>query len=912
MATGTRLFGRDRELAVLGDAIARARAGRRTAVVIEGEAGIGKSRLLTEALASLRDPEDAVGVGHGVELFDGQVPYATIADTLRTLARGLGDAQLRSAAGAYASALAPLAPAVDADPAARTDVDRMRLLPAYVHTVETLATDRLVWIVVEDLHWSDTSSLDLLGYLVRVTDASRLLVLASIRTNDPATDRARADYVDSLTALDGVVRLHLEALDPQETAALVADLTGRTSDDADVVRLAALGQGNPLQTEQLVDALHSGRPTETNHAMEARVRELDPAALRVVQLAALGDGHLFQHLLEQVYAAWPPGDVPWAVARQAALGSGLLTYDVEAREFTFSHALLRQAAESTLGPVDRIDGHRLWAEALAAPRLHRASSPPDPRLLVAVAGHWARTDSDTEAFASALEAADVANRLGASDTAVDLLLRAWSLWDHVPDPEACTDLARDDVLRELCAATIPADRISEAIAVLDREIEGTPRHVEQMRSLHLRLTRAELSERLGAPMDSLLYQEATGAINDLRRAPPTPLKGPALSALGWYLRWRDPDLSGDVFAEAAEIVWQAGPRAHFPYESAVGVTKPLGQGDFEASLAWIDDALARANSVYDASSLVCTRASVMLNAGLTRRAADAADEAVSMFPDPRLAGAMWGLVALTAFEPHLAVGNWASVYRGGFLEACAGLEVEDFEVTIWLECHQARFACARGDVAAAAAHAAVAREMLPDEAAAHLTHRRPARVAQAESAFRAQGRFGEALGHLDPLLDEPALPQLPGLWTAVLPAARIAADDRTRTDRQMSGIRRAAQRLPQNAPLFAACRLQTDADLARAEQLDDVPTWERVRDAWHDIDHVPHLGWAYLRLAKARVQTGDKADGAECLAEAWQIARRLGAVPLRTLRWTSPVRHTSPSELVNRPRDPAFRRCCRG
>ena len=169
--------------------------------------------------------------------------------------------------------------------------------------------------------------------------------------------------------------------------------------------------------------------------------------------------------------------------------------------------------------------------------------------------------------------------------------------------------------------------------------------------------------------------------------------------------------------------------------------------------------------------------------------------------------------------------------------------------------------------------------MLPDEAAAHLTHRRPARVAQAEVAA-AQGRFGEALGHLDPLLDEPALPQLPGLLDRVLPAARIAADDRTRTDLQIGRIRRAAERLPQNAPLFAACRLQTDADLARAEQLDDVPTWERVRDAWHDIDHVPHLGWACLRLAKAHVQTGDKAAGAECLTEAWQIARRLGAVPL--------------------------------
>ena len=114
--------------------------------------------------------------------------------------------------------------------------------------------------------------------------------------------------------------------------------------------------------------------------------------------------------------------------------------------------------------------------------------------------------------------------------------------DHVPAARPLTTLDRDDLLRELCAASIAADRISAAIALLDREIERTDRHTDPLRHLHVRLTRAELAERIGAPLDFQLYEEATASVDALREAGPSPLKGPALSALGWYLRWRDPDL----------------------------------------------------------------------------------------------------------------------------------------------------------------------------------------------------------------------------------------------------------------------------------------------------------------------------------------------------------------------------------
>ena len=97
-----RLVGRTQELSWLGEAVERARSGARTVAVVEGEAGVGKSRLLREAVAAYRTPKDSVGIGFGVELIGGEIPYGIATDLLRTLVRDVGVEQVREAAGAYA------------------------------------------------------------------------------------------------------------------------------------------------------------------------------------------------------------------------------------------------------------------------------------------------------------------------------------------------------------------------------------------------------------------------------------------------------------------------------------------------------------------------------------------------------------------------------------------------------------------------------------------------------------------------------------------------------------------------------------------------------------------------------------------------------------------------------------------
>ena len=173
--------------------------------------------------------------------------------------------------------------------------------------------------------------------------------------------------------------------------------------------------------------------------MLARIRRLDPDTLRLVQLAALGEGHLEHRLLARAYDA-PEAAFDTAVDR--GLQVGLLEYRPEDREFGFAHPLLRQAAEATLAPGDRLRGHRRWGEVLSSAEAHHD----DPRLLIAAAHHWAATDDDAETFMASLAAARETRRLGAATETADLLLRAWELWDRIPDAEALADRPRDDLV----------------------------------------------------------------------------------------------------------------------------------------------------------------------------------------------------------------------------------------------------------------------------------------------------------------------------------------------------------------------------------------------------------------------------------------------------------------------------------
>ncbi|HEX5917820.1 MAG TPA: AAA family ATPase, partial [Nocardioides sp.] len=296
---GGRLVGRVAELDRIAGAVTSARGGTSRCLLVTGEAGIGKSRLVTEAVESLDDA--LVLTGHAADMSTGEIPFGVVADTLRDLTRVAGADVLLPA---ERDALAPLLPG--AAPGGR--VERVQLLSTFLDLLERLASQRLVVWVVEDLHWADSATRDLVGLAARTLPAG-LLILGTVRTDDPErtpeAEAAVTSYVAGLARTPGCEVLPLTRLSADAVQQQLRDLLG-SRPSADLAgRVEQLSDGIPFVVEELVAA--AGRPELSTVAAVAagRLGTLSPDARRLVEAAAVGEGHLRIGLLEQVLDATP-------------------------------------------------------------------------------------------------------------------------------------------------------------------------------------------------------------------------------------------------------------------------------------------------------------------------------------------------------------------------------------------------------------------------------------------------------------------------------------------------------------------------------------------------------------------------------------------------------------------------------
>ena len=762
-------------------------------------------------------------------------------------------------------------------------MDRVRVLPAYLATIETLASDRLVWLVVEDLPWVDAPSRDLLSYLAHGLHHAHLLVLATVRTNDPATDTDIGALVDALTALDGAERLALSPLGPLDAAGLVADLTSESAPAEAVDRVVAAGQGSPLLLEQLVAAGLDSAASSTapvSRPMLARIQRLDPDTLRLVQLAAVGDGLLSHRLLRAAYAAPEP---TFDEAVERALDAGLLRFLHEDRSYTFAHPLLRNVAEDTLAPGDRLRAHRRWGEVLSAEENHHDEA----RLLVAAAHHWHAADDDTESFRAALTAARVTFSLGAANETADLLLRAWQLWDRVADPAARSDRTHDDLLLDLQNALENAGRIGEAVDLLERELDRASHEADALRTLCLRLNCADTAEVMGRPPGPEVYADAPAAARELLAAPARRLLLLALNAIGYEFRWTEPELSYRLHAKALQDSWQVGCSDEIVWAAGVMVDQLVTRGRHDEAMDVCEEASRACVGVLDHMAVENSRAFALGESGQFRAAAAQSKRTLARLPDPSLKPLEWSFAATAAAEWLGALGEWDQVAT--LLAQCADLEGDQWAHRLWALTASSEFACARGDIEKAARLADQAwEEICPGEESRWFMVRLPVRQARS-SVAAARGSYNVAIGLLLPMLVIPGIETEARLWSAAQIAAGAAGDWADTVTNALadpsasettSVISAAIERLPRTGPYLTARYLQARADLARAKKVATPDTWAEVREAWRELEHVPAVGWASLRLAEALLRAGERSATTEPLMEAWDISRRLGARPL--------------------------------
>ncbi|WP_369269058.1 AAA family ATPase [Streptomyces sp. R11] len=423
----TPLIGRDGELARLFTALERARDGEARAVLISGDAGVGKTRVLDEVAGRAARDGMVVLTGHCVDLGDVGLPYLPFTEVLGVLA---GDERFADVLTAH--------PVVGRLLGGGTDAvsDRLRLFEGVAGLLADLADVAPVLLVLEDLHWADQSSRDLLRFLLSRgllqrqaggAPAHRLAVLASYRADDLHRRHPLRPLLAELVRLPVVERLELRPMADTEVARLVRAVQERPLPDSTVRRIVERAEGNAFYAEELVAATDTeacGVPSGLADVLLIRFEQLSDTTQQVLRTAAVAGRRVEHDLLRGAVGI---SEEELESALREAVGRQLLVSG-DGDTYAFRHALAREAVYADLLPGERARLHGAFARLLAG------RGRPD-ETAAERAHHYRESHDLAEALAASLEAADQAHRVGAPAEELRHLESALDLWSSV-EPSA--------------------------------------------------------------------------------------------------------------------------------------------------------------------------------------------------------------------------------------------------------------------------------------------------------------------------------------------------------------------------------------------------------------------------------------------------------------------------------------------
>ncbi|OXS32273.1 hypothetical protein CHR28_26795 [Streptomyces sp. XY006] len=917
--------GRAEELGALHDALVRSREGEPQALLIGGEAGVGKTRLVEEFTAAARRHGAVVALGGCVEIGADGLPFAPFSTALRALRRAL-PAELAAAAAGQEEQLARLLPELGEAGSGRHDEDGMaRLFELTARLLERVAAEHTVVLALEDLHWSDASTRHLLSYLFRTLRTGRLVVLATYRSDDIHRRHPLRPLLAELDRLRTVRRLELARFTRDEVCLQVAGILAHEPDPDQVDAIFARSDGNAFFVEELAVAAHegcsTGLPDSLRDLLLVRVEGLPESAQQVARIVAEGGSTVEYRLLAAV-ARFAEDDLIEAL--RAAVNAGILTPAPGGDGYRFRHSLVREAVSDDLLPGERSRLNRRYAEALET----------DPGLVPAdqratrLASYWYHAHDAAKALPAVLDAAVEARRRHAYSEQLRLLERAMELWDSAPEavratlrpadhaevyppslperrggtPSGCdpatTALSHLDLLAEaavagrLCGERERALKITKrALRLLDEDsgpATGSPPRAngrDPQRAAWFWIQRSRLVQGL-ARGDG--WKEIATAQDLVRGLPPSAVHAEVLATAAHWSMLHEPGPDALTAAErAVEYARMVGADA---IESNARLTLGglmVDAGQIEAGLAHMyevkDEVVVRGLAPIVGRSHV-NLPSALEGVGRSEEAVAILREGLRLtselgLRDPE--GWVWGNLA----ESLVSLGRWdeaaeaaANAQRRG---QTAGPHGAGANILAFL-------ALARGRVAEAARHLAEGRasygphDPMPqhDLPIAGLT----IGVAVAE------GRLPDARAELIRTL-RPGFP--PGTqryaWPLLLQAATAEADTRelpaAREGREevLDRILATVKRLTTNAPVWLAHELWVRAELHRAAGRCATEAWSDVVTAFEPLGRPYDLARVRLRLAEALLTGGgeDERDRAtELLRLAHTVGRHLGARPL--------------------------------
>jgi DNA-binding CsgD family transcriptional regulator len=889
------LVGRAAEMAALAAAFDAVRQGGPAALLIGGEAGVGKTRLISEFAGEARAAGARVLIGGCLELGADGLPFGPFTAMLRDLVREIGADELVGllpgsdrATRELARLLPELAGGQTAGDAAsalsNAGEARARLFEEFLTLLERLAAAQPLVLVVEDAHWADRSSRDLIAFLIGYQRAlANVLIAVTFRSDELHRTHPLRPLLAELTRIDWVERTELPRLSRGQAEELAAAVLGGFPDRALTDTLYERAEGNPLFTEELL-ACPDGCsliPDSLADLLQQAVRRLPEDTQEVLRIASAGSGATSHTLLARVTGRTE--DELTAAIRPAVTGNVLVT---SADGYAFRHALIREAVHEDLLPGEHSQVHTKFALAIDAdPALVG-----DGRADMQKAHHWYSAHNTTWALISAWQASMQASRSVAHAERLVLLARVLELWDQVPDAAERVGADHVRVLEESAAAARDAGEHKRGLAFTESALAELDEATDPVRVALLLSHRHLFRKDLGLPEDA----------NDLDRAlslVPEALSKQARTQLllaasqyschsgEQFAGWAEDALRlarelGDRDAEAQALTALAGIKA-----GPLGQAEPGGE-----SFRLIAQARRIAEEIgayQPAIKLVIYESHLLCGAGEYERAAVVAREGIADAERHGLARTRGAFLAINVAEPLRYLGRWDEAIE--VAERALDLAPPTLtRVGLWITC--ASIALARGDIATAVRRATASRTVLSGSRYDDQEHL-PQAVLDIELSLATDGPAAavdlaaETLARYDLSSSSPRY-----VWplTATAAAAARQAPGEA-ADALLCRLRTLAEKLEVSGPVqrawqlwYAAIDPGADDDAGAASASARLDAADAAVAAWEAIDEPYPAALALVVAAQVALTGGPSGREAAAarLRRAALLAEHLGAHPL--------------------------------
>jgi DNA-binding CsgD family transcriptional regulator len=885
-------IGREQELAALESLLGRAEASEGSFALLSGESGVGKSRLVAELGARARSRGMTVLIGECLELAEGELPYAPLIGALRSLLRSRSRDEADELLVAPHGELERLLPelATEAPSQERrggSEGAQGRLFEQLLSVICAAARQQPLLLVIEDLHWADRSTRDFIAFLLRGARQEPLALLLTYRSDELHRRHPVKPFVSELQRTGGALRVDLRPFSRQELARQVAAIVGAEPDPALVARLLERSEGNAFFVEELLAASdrEGGLPESLRDALLLRVEGLPAVARSLLEIAAVAGRKVDHELLRKV-AALPDEQLNEGV--RAAIDSQILVHDSGSMDYSFRHALLREAVYDDLLPGERRARHIDLARALTEqPGL--AGSP--AAAAAELAYHWYAAHELREALPAAIRAGIEAEATRALAEAIVHYDRALDIWDGAgADPDELP-LTRAQVLQRAGEAKYLAGDPPRAASLAEKSIELIDERKDPIAA-------ALAHERLGryiwaAGRDQDALATYRRAVELMPAQPASEERALVLAAEGQVLMLCTRSAEAETRCEEA-IAIAAEVGAPAVEAHALNTTVPLlsEREAFEEALAAASKARAMAsdmNLVEEIGRSYVNGSDVLDQVGRIEESIALAREGIERM---RELGADRGIGEFLRAEVAsrlLRLARWDEA--GKLLEEMLSRTPSGFTEAM---CRNvlAQLLAERGELEQATVHCARAREVLLGAADSQWV----GVLSQAAATIALwDGRPRDAAVSVAACLEAVEGAERPFMTARLYElGVRACADqiqrapaDSDERERQETVAKALLDRFDSVCgakplrPVAAASRAGATAELSRISGVAGPALWAQAQEAWEQLGDPYLAAYARWRRAEAAHAAGDRREAELLAREALEVAVGLDARPLR-------------------------------